>query len=135
MFDALRLRDPLGAAFTSSGLADEERWRAAARLRASFAHSSLSTAPFAWLHDPDVAWVVGVHKYEDVSYLVKEQFERLLWWMNLRTLLEIADTERFDLEKLFAVQKQISIRMLAAEDAGYKVETLEQAGRKSEVRS
>jgi len=49
--------------------------------------------------------------------------------------LEIADTERFDLEKLFAVQKQISIRMLAAEDAGYKVETLEQAGRKSEVRS
>jgi hypothetical protein len=30
-------------------------------------------------------------------------------------------------EKLLAVQKQIKTRMLAAQDAGYRVETLEQA--------
>ncbi|HTC95458.1 MAG TPA: alpha-amylase family glycosyl hydrolase [Terriglobales bacterium] len=127
LFDALRLRDPLGAGFAAAGLVDDERWRAAARLRASFAHSSLAIAPFNWLHDPDVAWVVGIHKYEDVSYLVKEQFERLLWWMNLRTLLEIAAIQPPDVEKLISVQKQIKVRMLAAEDAGYRVETLEQA--------
>src|SRR5579859_5805240 len=124
LFDALRLRDPLGAAFAAAGLVDDERWRAAARLRASFAHSSLVIAPFNWLHDPDVAWVVGIHKYEDVSYLVKEQFERLLWWMNLRALLEIAATQPPDVEKLLTVQKQIKVRMLAAQDAGYRVETL-----------
>src|SRR5579859_8109320 len=124
LFDALRLRDPLGAAFAAAGLVDDERWRAAARLRASFAHSSLVIAPFNWLHDPDVAWVVGIHKYEDVSYLVKEQFERLLWWMNLRALLEIAAVQPPDVEKLLTVQKQIKVRMLAAQDAGYRVETL-----------
>jgi glycosidase len=134
LFDALRLREPLGEAFAAAGLVDEERWRAASRLRASFAHGSPAMAPFGWLHDPDVAWVVGIHEYEDVSYLVKEKFERLLWWLNLRALLEIADGEPLDLEKLLAVQKQIKTRMLAAEAAGYRVETLEQAGRKSEVR-
>jgi len=127
LFDALRLRDPLGEAFASSGLVDEERWRAAARLRASFAHSSLSTAPFSWVHDPDVAWAIGVHKHEEVSYLVKEQFERLLWWMNLRALLEIAKTQPLDLERLSLLQKQIQTRMRVAEDAGYRVEMLEQA--------
>jgi hypothetical protein len=135
LFDALRLRGPLGEVFSAAGLVDEERWRAAARLRASFAHSSPATAPFAWLHDPDVAWVVGIHKYEDISYLVKEQFERLLWWLNLRALLEIAEADTLDLEKLVAVQKQIKTRMLTAEAAGYRVETLEQASRDHEVRS
>ena len=125
LFDALRLRGPLGDAFVASGLQDDERWRAAARLRASFAHSTL--APFNWLHDPDVAWVVGIHKYEDVSYLVKEQFERLLWWLNLRELLKIAASEPPDVERLIAVVKQVKVRMLAAEDAGYRVETLQQA--------
>ena len=125
LFDALRLRGPLGEAFATAGLADEERWRAAARLRASFAHSTL--APFNWLHDPDVAWVIGIHKYEDVSYLVKEQFERLLWWLLLRELLKIAASEPPDVERLIAVIKQVKVRMLAAEDAGYRVETLEQA--------
>ena len=35
-------------------------------------------APFSWLHDPDMAWLIGVHSYEGVRYFNKELFEQLL---------------------------------------------------------
>ena len=47
--------------------------------------------PFSWLHDPDVAWLIGVHRYQDAQYFVKEPFERFLWWMTLPALLRMAE--------------------------------------------
>jgi glycosidase len=166
LFDALRLRGPLAAAFATQGLADDEDWRAAARLRASFAHSPRPAAGASarpstwrgasWIHDPDVAWVIGVHEHEGVSYLVKEHLERLLWWMALRDLLEIAATpgsptrasrdgveapasparagfarggaeaSQFEPERLALIEEAISERMNAAERSGYRVEALEE---------
>jgi hypothetical protein len=157
LFDALRLRGPLAAAFSAQGLADDEDWRAAARLRASFAHSSRTAAPgnagsptrapFAWrgaswIHDPDVAWVIGVHEHEGVSYLVKEHLERLLWWMALRDLLEIAaapgsparagfardgvEAPGPEPERLGLIEEAISERMNAAKRGGYRVEALDE---------
>src|SRR5262249_13556819 len=54
LFDTLRLRQPLAEALAACGFAGDEHWRAAARLRASFAHSSQPAAPYSWIHDPDV---------------------------------------------------------------------------------
>jgi hypothetical protein len=175
LFDALRLRGPLAAAFGAAGLAGDEDWRAAARLRASFAHSSRSylqpaaqrasrlagsetplfhTAtekppvsgtpllhsatqktpapgislfhPQSWIHDPDVAWAIGVHEHEGVSYLVKEHLERLMWWMALRDLLEVAAAPEFERDQLALIEGAIRERMRVAERGGYRVEVLEE---------
>jgi hypothetical protein len=175
LFDALRLRGPLAAAFGAEGLAGDEDWRAAARLRASFAHSSRSYLqpaaqrasrlagaetphfhsatekppvsgtpvlhsatertplpgtplfhPQSWIHDPDVAWAIGVHEHEGVSYLVKEHLERLMWWMALRDLLEVAAAPAPRQERVMWIEEAIRERMHVAERGGYRVEVLEE---------
>jgi hypothetical protein len=128
IFDGLRLREPLADAIASASAGDSEgeaKWRAVARLRASFAHSSRSSAPYSWLHDPDVAWVMGVHQYEGASYIVKEQFERLLGWMAFRGLLDAAGEQPADTEKIAVIAEEIQARASAMEKAGYRVEALE----------
>jgi glycosidase len=124
-FDALRLRAPLAEALADHRTPEDEHWRAAARLRASFALLARSTAPFNWVHDPDVAWLIGVHLHEGESYLVKEQFERLLWWMVLPDLLKAAGEAKPDLGKLDLIKDEIDDRMKAVAKGGYRVEALE----------
>lgn len=127
VFDALRLREPLAERFALCGWDDDEKWRAAARLRASFAHSSRSSAPFSWVHDPDVAWAMGVHQHEGVGYLVKEHFERLLGWMTLRGMLDAVSQSPPDIEKLVALTEELNSRCLSMQKAGYQVESLEES--------
>ncbi|MBZ5647344.1 MAG: alpha-amylase [Acidobacteriia bacterium] len=134
IFDALRLREPMAEAFSALGFAGEERWRAAARVRAALGHASWapgaeaapsrSTAPFSWVHDPDVAWLIGVHEHEGVRYFNKEAFERLLWWMALPAMLRIASTPTPDLGRLRELERELQVRTRAAADAGYRVEVL-----------
>ena len=138
IFDALRLREVMAESFAAAGAVGEERWRAAARIRASFAHApwapkveesqSRSTAVFSWLHDPDVAWLIGVHEWKGERYFNKESFEQFLWWMSLRTLLKIAGEKKADFEKLQLLAKELQKRLKAAADAGYRVEALLEAG-------
>ncbi|HEY6308695.1 MAG TPA: alpha-amylase family glycosyl hydrolase [Candidatus Angelobacter sp.] len=125
LFDALRLRAPLAKAFAEPGVPEEEHWRTAARLRASLAHPSPGETPLRWIHDPDVAWLIGVHQHEGVSYLVKEYFERWLWWMALPMLLDLASARKPDLDRFDLMRKAISERMQAVAKRGYRVEALE----------
>lgn len=125
VFDDLRLRATFADAFASCGLEGEERWQAAARIRASFAHAPKSSAPFSWIHDPDVAWVIGVHENEGATYVNKEQFEKLLWWMALRDFLELARNKRPSREEIAVIEDQIKRRMENLEQGGYRVEALE----------
>jgi hypothetical protein len=130
IFDALRLREPLAestAAAGSEAFEGEERWKAVARVRASFAHSSRSSAPYSWLHDPDVAWAMGVHQYEGSSYVVKEQFERLLGWMAFRGMLDAAGEQPPDAEQMGVIAEELHARGAAMEKAGYRVEILEES--------
>jgi hypothetical protein len=127
LFDALRLRAPLAESFAGRRSPEDEHWRAAARLRASFALAARS-APYNWVHDPDVAWLIGVHPHEGANYLVKEHFERLLWWMILPDLLKAAGEEKPDLGRFDVVKDEIDERMEAVAKGGYKVETLEDFG-------
>lgn len=122
-FDLLRLRGPLAQTFGEYGLEDEEQWRAAARIRAAFEHGAHLKAPYKWIHDADVAWLMGVNQHEGVSYLAAEQFERLLWWMSLRDLLE-ADTHRID-----ELTVEVEAIMEIVKSRGYRVEALENAAR------
>ncbi|HKW75463.1 MAG TPA: alpha-amylase family glycosyl hydrolase [Terriglobales bacterium] len=125
VFDDLRLRGILADAFAGCGLEGEEKWRAAARIRASFAHASRSSAPYSWIHDPDVAWVIGVHEHEGATFVNKEEFEKLLWWMAMRNLLELARRRRPGAGEIAAIEDQIKKRMETLEQAGFRVEALE----------
>ncbi len=130
LFDRLRLREPLAAACERLGFAGEERWRAVARVRAALAHAGWATgvkpkpsaAPFSLVHDPDVAWLIGVHAHEGVRYFVKEPFERLLWFMALPHLLELTDEP--GAERLKSLEARIKDRLRAAAEGGYRVEIL-----------
>jgi hypothetical protein len=132
LFERLRLRHAIAQAFEPHGFEGEERWRAAALVRAAFAHAAWAPTPDAppapvrlsWLHDAEVAWLIGVHEHEGVRYLVREPFERLLWWMALRSLLDLAAEEAPDREKIEALERGLRARVNAAERAGYQVEVL-----------
>ncbi len=140
LFDGLRLREPLAEALTALGLEGEERWQAAARVRAAFAHAAWApsveapvapqSAPLSWLHDPDVAWLIGVHEYEGVRYFVQEPFEKLLWWMALPCLLDLAGRSRPDLEEIRKLEMELRGRMRAAAEAGYRVMALLESARR-----
>jgi len=134
LFDSMHLREALADALAKLGLKDEERWRAAARIRASFAHAGWApgaqavpgrpTGLFSWVHDPDVAWVIGVHEWDSIRYFVKEPYERLLWWMALPALLTLAKKAQPDREQVRSLGEQIEARVRAAEQGGYRVEAL-----------
>jgi glycosidase len=126
LFDSLHLRHPLAEALGAVGAAGEEQWRGAARIRALLAHASHPHATYAWVQDPDVAWLIGVHQHEGIGYVVKEHFERLLWWMALRGLLDAAGSSKLEMEKLDLMRDQISDCIRAVAGAGYRVETLEE---------
>jgi hypothetical protein len=147
-FEALRLRDPMAEAFRKLGWHDETRWRAAARVRASFAHacaddgprpavssaeavpagrkptSPAAEGPVSWLHDPDVEWLIGVHRYQDEQYFVKESFERFLWWMTLPALLRMAEDSTGIKEAVNSLERRLERSLRAASEAGYRVEVL-----------
>jgi len=131
LFDLYRFRERMASAFGHLGLAGEDCWRAAARVRIALAHPDWAPAavgPSAsspnWLHDPDVAWILGIHEYQGVRYLVKEPFEELLWWMSLERLLEIAGPATPNRESILALEAALGDRMHAAQKAGYRIEGL-----------
>lgn len=137
ILDAMRLREVMAESFSAAGMTGDERWRAAARVRAAFAHApwapstdaeGRSTALFSWLHDPDVAWLIGVHEWEGIRYFNKEDFERFLWWMSLRALLKIAAAPKPNPAAVETLKNELESRMKAAADAGYRVEALLKAG-------
>ena len=136
LMDALRLRVPMAEIFESLGLEGDDRWRAAARIRALLAHRAwapgekpkTTIAPFSWLHDPDVAWLIGVHSYESVRYFNKELFEQLLWWMALPALVKLGQQPTADPKRIEALEKQIEVRMRAAAESKFQVESLFETG-------
>jgi glycosidase len=139
IFDVMRLREIIAELFAKAGSPDDEHWRAAARIHASFAHTAWApaaeTAPAArsgaalsWLHDPSLAWLIGVHEWEGVRYFNKENFEHLLWWMSLRALLAIASSPSPDPVHIAQLEREIKYRIQTAADGGYRVEVLLQPG-------
>jgi hypothetical protein len=135
LYDALRLREPFADALRRLGLPGEDCWRVAARVRIALAHSvwvPRTPANFlpsmSWLHDPDVAWLIGVHEYQGARYFAKASFEELLWWMSLRPLLDISEETKeetkVDEKSVHAIEMELNSRMQAAQQAGYRVEIL-----------
>jgi hypothetical protein len=134
LFDALRVREPLAEGFETAGAPGDERWRAAARVRAAFAHAAWAPesrsadarrGPYLdWLGDPDVAWLLDVHEHEGVRYFRREHYERLQWWLTLSRLLVLAESGQPERARVATLEKAVRARVAHAQAAGYRVEAL-----------
>jgi hypothetical protein len=74
--------------------------------------------------DPDVRWLAGAHDAGDSTYLVLEPFEELLWWLQVPTLLRIAESatpSRVDVQKM---NSAVRTARADAEKAGYRLQTM-----------
>ena len=129
LFDRLLFRHALADLFSSMGMEGEASWQAAAQVRLLL--SPLAVAPDAihtealWA-DPDVRWLVGVNLAAGVTYFNKQQFEELLTWLQLPTLLEIVRTEAAQAKSeqpagIAAIEDAVAAARKAAQLAGYNL--------------
>jgi len=145
LFDRLRLREPFAQAFATLGFEGEEGWRVAARIKvvlltgAGVGRTEEETAEAAaagpsvdekvalsaalWA-DPDVQWLTGVHEAEGHSYLVRERYEELVWWLLMPSLLRVAGQSAPKRTELAAMSRIVEEALATAEQAGFRVDLL-----------
>jgi hypothetical protein len=118
LFDQLHMRSALAEIFAALGVERENSWRLAARVRILLAYptpQSVDTELF-WA-DADVRWLAGLNQSEGVTYLNKEAYEELLWWLELPSLLAVALDPSESL--VSAIETHIATHTAAAAKAGY----------------
>jgi hypothetical protein len=123
-FDQLHLRFALAEIFSSTGLAGEGGWWAAAQVRlllrqADRTSSSLDTEAF-W-NDPDVRWLAGVNESDGIVYFNRERFEEMVCWLQLPELFRIAATVPVDLAGLQLLETTVAEVCLSAERSSYQL--------------
>jgi hypothetical protein len=142
LFDRLRLREPFAQAFAALGFEGEEAWRVAARVKvglltgagvgkpheepteaATVSDGRVALLPALWL-DPDVRWLTGVHEAEGHTYLVRELYEELLWWLIMPSLLRLAGESAPGRAAVETMSRTIEDALATAESAGYRVDLL-----------
>jgi hypothetical protein len=74
--------------------------------------------------DPDVRWLTGVHQTEGSAYVVREQYEELLWWLRMPELLRMAGEKKPDKKELKRIGESIHEALASAEVAGYRLDHL-----------
>ena len=86
-------------------------------------HEQVALAPVLWL-DPDVRWLCGVHESEGHFYLVREQYEELLWWLLMPALLRLAGEPAPNRAEVEELSKTVANALHSAEAAEYRINTL-----------
>ena len=120
LFDRLQLRSGLSEAFRSVGVEGDNVWRMAARIRVLLANPKITTAaqlasPNLW-EDPDFRWLACLSQSSSVTYVNKECFEEMVWWLQLPRLLAEEDTTK--------IQALVVEAAEAAKTAGYDLAKL-----------
>jgi hypothetical protein len=127
VFDKLQLRAALADIWASMGLEDEQTWRMAARVRillwlADTPSATIDTREF-W-SDPDVRWLAGVNESNGKTYFNKELFEEMLCWVQIPTLMEIAQQRGalFHAQSVTKLEEDITRVCVAATKSGYDLD-------------
>jgi hypothetical protein len=122
VFDSLLFRPILAEIFASMGLEGEAGWQAAAQVRLLLSPSALApnaiASPALWA-DPDVRWLAGVNHAAGTDYVNQQQFEELLTWLQLPSLLEIPTPQT---SALAAIETSVAAARKAATTAGYRLD-------------
>jgi hypothetical protein len=71
-----------------------------------------------------VRWLTGYNEAEGHAYVVREQYEELLWWLALPELLKLANMTAPPRASAAAISRAIQDEMKAIEKAGYRVDVL-----------
>ena len=82
----------------------------------------LALAPALW-SDPDVRWLTGAHEAEGHAYLVREQYEELLWWLLMPSLLRLAAEPSPSRAAVEQLGKSVEESLAAAEAKGYRIDS------------
>jgi glycosidase len=83
----------------------------------------VSLSPALWL-DPDVRWLTGVHEADGHAYLVREQYEELLWWLLMPSLLGLGGEVAPSRAAVEEMSKTVEEALATAEAAGYRIDAL-----------
>ncbi len=83
----------------------------------------VALAPTLWL-DADVRWLTGVHEAEGHLYLVREQYEELLWWLLMPSLLRLAGEASPSRAAVEELSKTVEEALATAEAATYRIDAL-----------
>jgi glycosidase len=83
----------------------------------------VALAPSLWL-DPDVRWLTGAHEAGGHSYLVREPYEELLWWLLMPALLRLAGEPTLDRAAIAEMGRFVDEALASAEAAGYRIDAL-----------
>jgi len=79
--------------------------------------------PALW-QDPDVRWLTGLHEAEGHYYIVREEYEELLWWLLMPSLLTLAAETNPDRDAIAKLSKTVTEAMESAEASGYRMDEL-----------
>jgi glycosidase len=83
----------------------------------------LALAPALWL-DPDVRWLCGVHEADGHTYLIRESYEELLWWLLMPSLLRIAGESEPSRSAVEELSEEVAVALASAEAAGYRIDVM-----------
>jgi hypothetical protein len=129
IFDQLQLRSALAHGFSLLGLEGENTWRAAARVRVLLSlppdqATSATIQSESFWQDSDVIWLAGVSEAYGTTYINKEKFEELLWWLELPAVLRKAEQNVLSPQSFSEIEQRVTSTCLAAERAGYELKKL-----------
>ena len=80
-------------------------------------------APDLW-SDPDVRWLTGAHEADGYSYLVREPYEEMLWWLLMPALLRLAGEPTLNRTAIARIGEIVDEALASAEAAGYRIDKL-----------
>ena len=74
--------------------------------------------------DPDVRWLTGAHNAGEYTYLVLEPYEELLWWLQVPTLLRIAESSSPSKSEVQLMSGKVRTALAESKKAGYRLQAM-----------
>jgi glycosidase len=102
-----------------------------AEAKADIAAQVLVVPPGLW-EDPDICWLTGAHVSGDHTYVVREPYEQLLWWLSLPRLLRLAESPAPQRADAAIILDDVNKALAALETANYKLDQLLEPDRSTE---
>jgi hypothetical protein len=81
-----------------------------------------SVIPATLWKDPDVRWLTGYNEADGHTYVIREPYEELLWWLSLPSLLKLANMNVPTRYAASAIAARINEALAAVEKTGYRID-------------
>jgi hypothetical protein len=87
------------------------------------ANERIALSPALW-SDPDVRWLSGAHEAGGHAYLIREQYEELLWWLLMPSLLRLAGEAVPSRAAAEQMSNTVAEALATAQAAGFRIDVL-----------